>query len=78
MTRPEFIERFRGRMLLYMTEAWAVRHNPPSELGTKVDAHFHDLGKMLGEMWDCLQNPQPVKPLNGSPVQEKPQPARKP
>lgn len=55
MTREEFNLKFRGRMLVFLTEAWACRKHAPTELGRLMDEHAVALRQLLGEMWDALQ-----------------------
>lgn len=62
MNRDEFISRFRGRMLLCLTEAWAVRKAAPSDLGILLEQHNVNCEKLLVEMWSCLQPAQPLAP----------------
>ena len=54
MTREEFQARFRGRMLVFLMEAWAARKENPSALGQLMDAHALQLKGLLGEMYDAL------------------------
>jgi hypothetical protein len=66
VTREEFHARFRGRLLLYLTEAWAVRRSPPSELGSLMDAHVVQLKALLNEMYDVLVLPPAAPAVNGA------------
>jgi hypothetical protein len=69
MTRDQFHEKYRGRMLLFLTEAWAARAAQPSSLGSLIDFHALQLKRLLGEMYEDLQpQPKPASaPANGRP-----------
>lgn len=54
LTREEFNQRFRGRMLLFLAEAWSSRKAAPSELGILMDSHAVSLRQLLGEMWEAM------------------------
>lgn len=54
ITREEFQLRFRGRMLVFLTEAWAVRQLQPSQLGLVMDKHARELRGLLNEVYDAL------------------------
>ena len=70
MSKDEFISRFRGKLLLFMTEAWACRKEDPSALGLLIDRHNLDLKRLAGEMYDCLcPPPAPKAPANGAAAQ---------
>lgn len=67
MTREEFTNKFRGRMLLLMTEAWAVRKESPSALGIVMDAHAVEIKRLLMEMYEALSpHAKNTVPLNGT------------
>lgn len=59
MTRDEFRAKYRGQLLLLMTEAWAVRNEGRAELGSMLDSHHTKISHMLAEMWNDL-NPDAV------------------
>lgn len=74
MTREQFTAKWRGRMLLFLTEAWAARKEKPSELGQLLDQHAQQLKEVLHGMYEDLQpKPEPPKTANGTN-----QPQRKP
>lgn len=54
MTQEEFENRFRGRMALFITEAWAVRKESPSDMGLVLDIHFERGKALLREMYKVL------------------------
>ncbi len=61
MTRDEFITRYRPRLLLFLTEAWACRTKQPSELGLLVDGHARQIELILDDIFKrCIE-----KPVNG-------------
>ena len=62
MTREEFMQKYRGRFLLFLTEAWAVRKEAPSSLGLVMDGHAQELRRLLAEIYDDLA-PAPGKPV---------------
>lgn len=71
MTKDEFILRFRGRHLLFLTEAWSSRRETPSELGMLMDQHALELKRLLSEMYDALvpqEAPSPPAPTSKPPV----------
>lgn len=69
MSRNEFIQKYRGRMLLFLTEAWAARKAEPSSLGLLLDDHARQLKGLLEEMHDALSPPTPPVPAqNGTAV----------
>ena len=39
MTQEQFIAKFRGRMLLFVSEAWAIRKENTTSLGMLMDGH---------------------------------------
>jgi hypothetical protein len=53
-TREEFIDKVRGQFLLFLTEAWAVRNEPPSKLGMTMDRHHAKLRHLLDRVYDML------------------------
>ena len=59
MTLEQFKARYRGRMLLHLTEAWACRKAAPSDLGFLVDQHSAQLDRLLEAMFKDLAQPQP-------------------
>lgn len=61
MTREEFAAKYRARLLLFITEAWAVRQQPPSHLGLTLDRHYSEVRKLLGDIWEDF-NPILDKP----------------
>ncbi len=67
ISREEFIARFRGRLLLFLTEAWAARKTAPSDLGRLLDEHHLECRKMLNEQYDALVPMPASKPaVNGA------------
>ena len=54
MTREEFRTRFRGRLLLLITEAWVCRREEPSAMGLLLDRHHLDCRRLLDEIYDTL------------------------
>lgn len=58
MTLEEFENKFRGQMLLFVTEAWAVRKLPPSELGMAVDASHIRMAEIMRRMYATLHQPK--------------------
>lgn len=62
LNREEFAARFRGRMLVFLTEAWSSRKASPSELGFLMDAHAITLRQLLGDMWEAMA-PEPPAPV---------------
>ena len=65
MTREEFTKRFLGRMLLHLTEAWAIRKSDPSALGLAIEVHAQQIKQLLAEMHDCLTNQPTTQHANG-------------
>lgn len=66
MTREEFVTKYRPRLLLFVTEAWAVRREDARTLALALDGHHQDLRRLLGEMWaDFNPPPEPAKAANG-------------
>ncbi len=59
MTKEEFKSKFRGRHLLFLTDAWACRKAGPAELGLLMDLHAIQLKQLLDEMFDALV-PDPI------------------
>lgn len=73
MTKDEFARKFRGRMLLFLTEAWACRKDAPSALGMTLDQHTLSLRGLMDEMYDTLTKVESVqvKPaVNGIPQRQ--------
>ena len=68
LSKDEFIKKFRGDMLLFLTDAWACRHSPPSELGMIMDEHSRRLKGLLEEMYAALV-PE-VKPAVNGPLRK--------
>lgn len=68
MTRDEFFQKYRGRMLLYLTEAWAARKEAPSDLGFLLDKHTRGLRQLLDDIYDDFH---PKQPQNGQPLTER-------
>lgn len=62
-SREDYRQKFRGRFLLFLTEAWAVRKEAPSALGLTMDAHALALKQLMDEVYDYLIPPAP--PSNG-------------
>ncbi len=60
MTKPEFEAAFRGKMLVFLAEAWAARKESPTSLGLLMDDHHRKIRGLLGEMYDALQPPPPA------------------
>lgn len=54
MTREEFRAKFRGRMLIFLTDSWAVRREVPSAMGLVMDRHLLEVRNLLDEMFDSL------------------------
>ena len=50
MTEDEFFSKYRGRFLLFLTEAWACRARPPTELGMLLDGHTRQLEALLRDI----------------------------
>lgn len=61
MSRDEFYKQFQGRMLLFLTEAWAVRKESTTSLGLYMDLHAQRLKLLLKEMYDAAHEPQGEK-----------------
>ncbi len=60
-----FQKRFRGPLLLLLTEAWACRNEGRKELGELIEQHSLRCKELLKEMFDALQ-PEP----NGAAVRK--------
>ena len=60
MTRDEFFTKFRGRMLVFLTEAWACRKESPSAMGLLMDQHRYELQRLMGEIYEALMKPNEV------------------
>lgn len=69
----EVIRLFRGQMLLFITEAWAVRKQAHSDLGLTLDLHHLRAGELMREIVrETLKRVQPASPLaNGVPIARK-------
>lgn len=70
LSREDYIKEFRGRFLLFLTEAWACRNSPPTSLGKLVDEHNVALRKLLNETYDALcpppkEVPKSIQDVNG-------------
>jgi len=57
MNREDFVRRFRGRLLVYLVEAWACRKEQPSDLGRLMDEQCVQLKNLLQEMYDAVHPP---------------------
>lgn len=57
MTEAEFTTKYRPRLLLFLTEAWAIRKEPPTELGQCIDLHAAQLKQLMREMYADLTPP---------------------
>ena len=66
MTREEFFAKYRPRLLVFLTEAWACRREPPSSLGLVIDKHHLDLRHILTEMWNDFNRQQEDSPPNNN------------
>ncbi len=51
MNEEEFLQKYRGRFLLFLTEAWACRTHKPSELGLLLDHHSRQLEGLLRNIY---------------------------
>lgn len=49
-------------MALFITEAWAVRKESPSDMGLVLDIHFERGKALLREMYKVL-TPEPKPPV---------------
>lgn len=54
LTREEFIARFRGQMMHFLGESWAIRKATPSNVGEMMDAHVIIMNRLMNEMFDAL------------------------
>lgn len=54
MTRDEFIEKYRGRLLLLLTEAWSCRKAQASDLGLLIDTHAFHIKDTLNAIYSDL------------------------
>lgn len=50
MDEEAFVQKYRGRFLLFLTEAWSCRSRPPSELGMLLDGHQKQLEALLKDI----------------------------
>jgi hypothetical protein len=64
----DFEAQFRGRMLLFVTEAWAIRQEKPSALGQALEEHHLQARRLLREVYTTLV-PTPPAPLPARPTQ---------
>lgn len=69
MNKDDFVAKFRGRLLLFITEAWAVRKESPQSLGLLMDDHARQLKMLLNEMFDSMHQPAKNGTPNKEPVQ---------
>lgn len=67
MTYEEFEAKFRGRLLVILTEAWAVRKMAPSDVGMFMDKHYIEIRQALRDIYNSLvpAKPAPTPPPNG-------------
>ena len=54
MTQEQFIAKFRGRMLLFVSEAWAIRKENTTSLGMLMDGHNIEALRLMNEMYESL------------------------
>src|SRR5436853_5241165 len=57
-TQEDFEQKFRGRMLVLLTEAWSCRKLPPTAVGLLLDDHFRRCKGLLEEMYTFLNQKQ--------------------
>lgn len=57
MTRQEFVEKYRGRLLVHLAEAWAVRRESPSQIGLIIDGHHRQIKELLADIYRDLCPP---------------------
>jgi hypothetical protein len=55
MSKQDFISKWRPQLLLFVTEAWAVRREKPSDVGLVLDRHHVRLQEVLSEIFEDLQ-----------------------
>jgi len=58
ISKDEFVRRFQGRMLLFVTEAWCIRRDDRRNLAETLDVHHLEAKKLLREMYEALYPPQ--------------------
>lgn len=64
MNEDEFIRKYRGRFLLFLTEAWSCRKMAPSDLGLLVDAHSLTIEALLRDIHKKhIAQPVPKPPV---------------
>lgn len=68
MTKEEFILKFQGRMLVFLTEAWCCRKESPTDMGRLMDDHARLMKQLLRDMYDSIHS-QPAP--NGTPAPQK-------
>jgi vacuolar-type H+-ATPase catalytic subunit A/Vma1 len=73
MTKEESWNKWRGRFLLFMTEAWACRKAEPSTLGLLADNHLLTAQRLHDAIFDSLRAGMVPAPVSPPPAQ----PARK-
>lgn len=61
MTQDEFENKFRGRMLLFVVEAWTVRDKKPSELGLILEGHNVRAMELMRQMYNVLAPKEPQR-----------------
>lgn len=68
MTRDQFYQQFAGRMLLFVTDAWANRAASPSDMGHRLQSHQLQAKELLRDMYDALNPPkaEPIPARNGT------------
>ncbi len=74
MTLPQFIAKYRAKLLLIATDAWAIRREQPSDVGMALDRHLASIKGTLKEMYDDLAPAEPLDPALKAP----PKPVEKP
>ncbi len=57
MTKEESWNRWRGRFLLFMTEAWACRKAEPSALGLLCDQHLVTAQRLHDAIFETITKP---------------------
>lgn len=65
MTREELIARYEAELLLFVVEAWAVRHEDRSRLASAIDRQHVRVKALLGEIYDALCPRKAIAPTNG-------------
>jgi hypothetical protein len=70
VSKDEFTRRFRGELLLLLTEAWAVRNEGRASLAALLEQHHIRCREMLKDMYDALVPATEAKaPQNGAATQ---------